>query len=431
MQSDLSGNNIQPFFNHTEDCTCPFRPTIQPVFTIDNSDPQNPVIYYVNAAGELIITDMEGCVCNIVLKAEDNYGLPPASLTTDKSNIYWSNLETGKIYFTDKSKLSSEQAIIKEYPMSSARSIRAIGKSLQPYPDPDCMIPQRTAYIVQLVSKTSTSISVKLPEPTPYLGCEKYGLPATLYTIDVANANERRLRFHTYWRDFEVSDLEAFTEYRFRLSLANYYGDQEFDDNPEVTIRTGAGVPSEPQNVQVQALTPTMAMISWMSPKSWNAEFLRYKVVWAEDEKDVELYEVSTLLRDMLPGKEYAIHVRAYPENLTDSYSQSEEHLLRMYPEPRNLTLIGVNAQSMNLSWIWDEEDIVNCTLEVTISRLNQWQAVSKQFKMKNRLIFCVDDLEPNESYKFRLVLKYRNYQEDFVWPKDGQFIYETLGEYI
>ncbi|XP_058790421.1 proto-oncogene tyrosine-protein kinase ROS [Phymastichus coffea] len=427
MQSDLSGNNVQPFFNHTEDCTCPFRPTIQPVFTIDNTDPINPVIYWISAEGELYIADMEGCVCNLVLEGGENHGLPPASLTMDKCNIYWSNLETGKIYFTDKTKLASGEAVIKEYPVHSARSIRAIGKSLQPYPDSDCLVPQRTAYTVQLVSKTSTSISVKLPEPTPYLGCEKYGLPATLYTIDVADAHERRLRFHTYWRDFRVKDLEPFTEYRFRLSLANYYSDQEFDDNPEVTIRTGAGVPSKPQNVKVQALTPTLAMVSWESPAIWNAEFLRYKVVWVEDEKDVDLYEVTTLLSDMVPGKEYAIHVRAYPENLTNSYSQSEKHLLRMYSEPDNVTLTGVNAQAMNLSWLWVEENIVNCTLEFTISRFNQWQAVTKYIKLKNRLMFFVDNLEPKESYKFRLVLKYKNHTEDFYWPEDGSFIFETL----
>ena len=102
MQSNLDGGDVQPFFNHTEDCSCPFRPNIQPVFTIDNTEPQSPVVYWVGADGELYIADIEGCICSLVLGAGTEHGLPPTSLTTDKSNIYWSNMATGKIHFADK-----------------------------------------------------------------------------------------------------------------------------------------------------------------------------------------------------------------------------------------------------------------------------------------------------------------------------------------
>lgn len=456
MQSDLSGDNVQPFFNHTEDCSCPFRPTIQPVFTVDNTDPQNPVIYWISAEGQLFIADIEGCICNLVLDADNNRGLPPSALTTDKNNIYWSHMGTGKIYFMDKITLSDD-VLIKEYLISDARSIRAIGKSLQPYPDSDCLLPQRAVYSVQQVSKTSTSITVRLPEPASYLGCEKYNLPATLYTIDVAECrktadngtlddvceNDDRIRFQTYWKEFEAKDLKPFTEYRFKLTLANYYGDQEFANvdqyGPGLVLKTGAGIPSKPENVEATSLTPILALVDWEHPKIWNAEYVRYKVFWRlvkpvdgvrpEGEKSVKDGEVSTYLQPLLPGQEYVVYVRAYPENIVDLYSQSEEQLLRTHPEPNNLTLSGATSEALNVTWSPMMDLMANYTLEFTPNDIEGWQTVSRIALVKSRVVFQVRNLKAKEYYKFRLVLRYRNWSEDFVWPNDGRFVFQTLGK--
>lgn len=111
IQSDLSGENVQPFFNHTEDCSCPFRPKIKPVFTVDNTEAQSPVIYWISDEGHLNIADIEGCICSHVLEAGVNRGLPPTSLTTDKSYIYWSDMTIHKIHYINKS-LSSEDMLV-------------------------------------------------------------------------------------------------------------------------------------------------------------------------------------------------------------------------------------------------------------------------------------------------------------------------------
>lgn len=455
MQSDLSGENVQPFFNHTEDCSCLFRPMLQPVFTIDNTDPQSPVIYFISAEGQLFIADIEGCICSLVLDVTPSRGLPPTSLTTDKSYIYWSNMASGKIHYADKT-FSGEDTRVREYPISDARYIRAIGKSLQPYPDSDCLMPQRAVYSVQQVSKTSTSITVRLPDPAAYLGCEKYSLPATLYTIDVSECrkvidnrtisddvceNDDRIRFQTYWKEFEAKGLKPFTEYRFKLTLANYYGDQEFANvdqyGPGLVLRTGAGIPLEPRDVQIRSLTPTLAEVEWRHPEQWNAEYVRYKVIWRstkpvdgvrpEGEKTVKDGDVSTYLQPLLPGQEYLVYVRAYPENFTDAHSQSEEKLLKMLPEPNNLTLSGVSSEALNISWTPMKDSIVNHSLEYTVSELERWHVVTEFAQIRNRLIFRVRNLKAKEYYKFRLVLRYRNCSEDFIWPNDGRFIFQTL----
>ncbi|XP_011494388.1 PREDICTED: proto-oncogene tyrosine-protein kinase ROS [Ceratosolen solmsi marchali] len=454
MQSDLYGRNVQPFFNHTEDCSCPFRPTILPVFTIDNSDPQSPVIYWMSAEDQLYIADIDGCICNLVLNPDKDRGLPPTSLTTDKNNIYWSNMNTGKIHFIDKL-TSPEDIHIKGYKLSDVRSIKAIGKSLQPYPDSDCLMPQRAAYSVQEVSKTSSSIVIRLPEPAAYLGCEKYNLPATLYSLDIAQCktimenrhdddaceSDGSVKYQTYWKEFEVKNLKPYSEYRFKLTLANYYGDQEFTNvdqyGPGMILKTGAGIPSEPTNLNVQSLTPTLAVINWIPPQMWNADFLRYKVFWRStkaangvksmSERSIKDGEVSVLLEALQPGQEYLVYVRAYPENFTDLYSQSEEKVLRMYPEPNNLTVSGVTPEALNVSWSPMNDLLIDYDLEFTANGLDNWETVSQCILENDRLIFQITNLKPNEYYQFKLILRYRNYTKDFLWPNDGRFTFQTL----
>jgi hypothetical protein len=455
MQSDLSGGNVQPFFNHTEDCSCPFRPTVQPVFTIDNSDHQSPVIYWISAEGQLCIADIDGCICNLVLDTDKDHGLPPTSLTTDKNNIYWSNMNTGKIHFIDKI-TSSEDILIKDYRLSDVRSIKAIGKSLQPYPDSDCLMPQRAAYSVQEISKSSSSITIRLPEPIAYLGCEKYNLPATLYSIDIAECktamdnrynddiceSEESIKYQTYWKEFEAKNLKSYTQYYFKLTLANYYGDQEFTNvdqyGPGLILKTGAGVPTEPTNLNVQALTPTLAVINWIPPQIWNADFLHYKVFWRltkavndmkpTSEKSIKDGEVSALLESLLPGQEYFVYVKAYPENFTNIYSKSEEKLLKMYPEPNNLILSGVTPESLNISWSPMNDLLVDYVLEFSMNGAENWETVSQYVLENNRLIFQIANLKSKEYYKFKLILRYRNYTKDFIWPSDDRFTFQTLG---
>ena len=350
----------------------------------------------------------------------------------------------------------SQFLYLQDYPISDARSIRAIGKSLQPYPDSDCLMPQRAVYSVQQVAKTSTSITLRLPEPSAYLGCQKYNLPATLYTIDAAECkksssteacleSDDRIRFRTYWREFEARGLKPFTEYRFKLTLNNYYSDKDYVDvdqyGPGLVLRTGAGVPSEPENLRLRSLTPKLAAVEWQAPREWNAEFVRYRVFWhstrlvdgvrPEGEKSVRDGEVTAYLEPLLPGRQYLVHVRAYPENATDVYSESSEKLLEMLPEPGNLSLSAVNSEAMNVSWAMpvSGDAIVNYTLEYTRSDLERWQFANDWGKVKDKVVWRIGDLKSKERYKFRLVLRYRDHAENFVWPEDGRFTFQTLGK--
>ena len=458
MHSDLFGQNVKPFFNHMEDCSCPYRPQVKPVMIIDNTDFQCSAIYWVSLEGHLNIADIDGCVCSLVVSSSSHWlnhkGLPPTSLTVDKLNVYWSNIANDKIYFVNK--MYPDDKELKEYHLANARSIKAIGKSLQPYPITDCLTPYQTTYNVQEISKTTNTITIKMPQPIPHEGCESYNLPSTLYTVYVSQCLEdnpnkceskERVKLQTYDTELEVRNLKPFTEYKFKLALSNYYSDAEslsLEFSSGVILRTGTGIPTEPENVIVQPLTPTTATVYWMPPKKLNAAEVQYEVHWTsvrlvngvrpKAEKVIKHSErlkgeqFSAILHPLLPGQEYRVHVRAYPPHFNDSYSQSPDQVLTMYPEPNNLTCEHfVNA--LTISWIPTANLTINHSLEFTTVGLDKWQVANYPKFTKNKVEYHIKGLQPKTLYKFRLRIRYPHYNEDFIWPTDARFTFQTLGK--
>ncbi|XP_076645581.1 receptor protein-tyrosine kinase sevenless isoform X2 [Halictus rubicundus] len=459
MQSDLNGKADQPFFNHMEDCSCPYRPSVIPVMTIDSTTFEKPVMYWISLEGHLNIADINGCTCSMVMSADFNKGLPPTSLTVDKKNIYWSNLEEGQIYCMNK-EYPDDRNILQNY-LPAVRSIKALGKSLQPYPTTNCLIPRQASYNVKEINKTGTTITVRLPQPVPHIGCEKYNLPTTLYTIHVSQCRENdptkcedsedRAKLQTYEKEYTIKNLKPFTKYRLTLALTNYYADLEstgLEFGTGIVLRTGAGTPSAPENVTVQALTPTLAIVYWMPPKILNAEAVRYEVHWrlvrlinGARQKGEQLIKnpestadgrFFAMLEPWLPGQEYLVFVRAYPVHLglsPDVYSQSPDKEVKMFPEPNNLTLISASVNSMNVSW----SPTVNLTIKYTIEykdvAVENWQIANNSKAEKDNVTYFIDKLQPRTSYKFRLLLRYPSCKKDFVWPTDGRFTFKTSGD--
>ncbi|XP_076244805.1 receptor protein-tyrosine kinase sevenless isoform X2 [Calliopsis andreniformis] len=455
MQSDLNGKAIQPFFNHIDDCSCPYRPSVIPVMTIDSTILEKPAMYWISLEGHLNIADINGCTCSLIVSADFNKGLPPTSLTVDKMNIYWSNVAENQIYYINKK--YPEDGDIKHFYLTSVRSIKALGKSLQPYPITNCLIPHQVSYNVEEVKKTANSITVRLPQPVPHFGCKKYNLPTTLYTIYVSQCLENdptkcedteRTKLQTYEKEYEIKNLKPFTKYRLKLALSNYYADLEsmsLEFGSGVVLRTGAGAPTAPENVTVEALTPTLAVVYWMPPKILNAAAVRYEVHWRLDtlingvrqkgEQWIKGTERTgdgrfyTLLEPWLPGQEYLVFVRAYPAHFNDVYSESPGHAVKMFPEPNNLTLTGVSVNSMNVSWIPSINLTVKYTLEYKDVAVEDWQVANESKVDKDRVTYFIRKLQPRTLYKFRLLLRYPSYKKDFVWPTDGRFTFQTLGD--
>ncbi|XP_071571413.1 proto-oncogene tyrosine-protein kinase ROS isoform X4 [Temnothorax nylanderi] len=456
MQSDLEGKNVQYFFgNNGSTCTCPQRPPLISTLTIDKTNIQEPMMYWVSSDGHLNVADIYGCACNMVLKT----GFKPATLTfltVDKMNIYWSNETKDQIYFLKKNffvanKENTSKPEVKSLYLPNVRRIRALGKSLQPYPTAKCLIPRQMNYNVERVSETVNSIVVNLPEPSPERGCQNYSLPTTLYTIHVSHCSKNapskceEMRVQTRERRHEIRDLKPFTEYKLKLALSNFYTDllsmrPEF--GADVVLKTSAGNPSMPENVTVQALTPTLAAVYWMPPKILNSAVVHYEVHWRstslqnvrKGEEPVEKLERAADGRlfttlPLLPGKDYRVYVRVYPANYSDFYNESLSQVIRMYSEPNNLTVADVSVNSMNISWTLSVNLTVNYTLEYTDVAVEKWQIARHVEVNKDQVMYHIEDLQPRTLYKFRLRLKYPTYKKDFEWPDDGRFTFQTLGD--
>lgn len=455
MQSDLKGKNVQYFFrNNDSTCTCPYKPSQVSTLTIDKTNIQKPMIYWISD-GHLNVADISGCACNVVLRSSFKTATATAFLTVDKMNIYWSNETEDQIYFLKKehffvaNKENTSKPEVKSFYLPNVRRIRALGKSLQPYPTAKCLIPFRTNYSVERMSETANSIVVGLPEPRLQDECQRYSLPTTLYTINVSDyKNKSNMYEETYERHHEIQDLKPFTEYNLTLALSNFYADL-LSMKPEfgtyVVLKTSPGKPSMPENVTVQVLTPTNLEVYWMSPNLLNSAVVHYEVHWRSvllqntvRQKGEQLIKEPertadgrffTTLQSLLPGQEYLVYVRVYPANFNDFYNESRSQRIRMYSEPNNLTRSEVSVNSMNISWIPSVNLTIRYILEYKDVAMEEWQIVRHVEVNEDQVMYRVEGLQPRTSYKFRLRLKYPMCKKDFVWPSDGRFTFQTDGK--
>lgn len=461
MKSDLEGKNVQYFFgNNGSTCTCLQRPLIS-TLTIDKTNIQKPMMYWISSDGHLNVADIYGCACNVILKTSFK-AASLTFLTVDKINVYWSNETKDQIYFfkkehffvTDKENASKLE--VKSFYLPNVRRIMALGKSLQPYPTAKCLIPRQMGYNVERVNETESSIVVSLPQPSPERGCQRYSLPTTLYTIHVSHCSkngprkceETRQEVQTYEKLYEIRNLKPFTEYKLKLALSNFYADllsMKPEFGVDVVLKTSVGKPSMPENVTIQVLTPTLAAVYWMPPKMLNSAVVHYEVHWKliqmkngvrqKGERLIKEPERTadgrffTTLQPLLPGQEYLVYVRAYPANFNDFYNESLNKSIRMYSEPNNLTVTGVNVNSMNISWTPSVNLTVNYILEYKDVAMEKWQVARLVEVNGSQVMYHIEGLQPRTLYKFRLRLKYPMYKEDFVWPSDGRFTFQTLGK--
>lgn len=391
-------------------------------------------------------------LCNSV--SDFSIGLPPTSLTVDKINVYWSNIGQDRVYSVNK--MNPEDTGIKKFHLQSARSLKAIGKSLQPYPTWECLIPRSTSYTAKLVKSLVNSIKIKLPEPEPQHECQRYNLPGTLYTIYVTECSEKdhrgncngkeKSKLQTYAKEIEANNLKPFTMYSFQLGLSNYYADLEGfrpEIGPQTILKTEAGAPTRPENVAVQPLTPTQAVVSWLPPRVLNGEAVRYEIHWRsvepvnrmrhKGEQEIKHAEQSpdgklSAMLQLHPGQEYLVSVRAYSMQSNNSHNESLPQLLKMYPEPNNLTVINIGVDSMNLSWIPSSNFTTEFSLKFAVVGVDKWQVAPNPVVFKDRMEFRIGNLQPRTMYKFTFVLKYPAHNQDYYWPADPRFTFQTLG---
>jgi len=459
----LDGKSEQIVQINSSFCLSPYNLSYS--YAIDNTNNEEPLIYWL-CKDRIFVTDINVSMSNTILHNQnicDNIDF--RSIRIDKTNIYivaFNSLNQHILYVLKK-KYASLNSVSNAYKYvekiiiglseDMIEKIYVSDRSLQPYPPMRRLTPDENVYNFENVTATANSIIVNLPEPVAKSGCKKYNLPTTIYTIFVScldnNFNKsEKFNVQTYKRYYEIQNLTPFTEYKLKFTLSNFYFDQlsinPFDSNV-IPIKTKSGKLNAPENISVLALTSTIAVVHWMTPKKLNCAAVTYEVhsvtlVNGTQQKSKQfMYNVPKRMADgrfftkinlSLPVQNYLIHVRVYPINFSDLYNESLNKIPHIYTEPNNITLSGVNINSMDISWISNINLTIFCTLEYKDIAAEKWLTMDYiKMNYNKEIIYHMGNLNSGTLYKFRLILRYPEYEENFTWPADERFIFSTPGK--
>nr|CAD7570351.1 unnamed protein product [Timema californicum] len=473
MTRKTNTGDVRPFFTVTtvrrkresEACNCPDNPAVGQAMSIDQTDPGNPRVLWVDGwHGDIYMADTRGCHCTVLVNATVNTetGLPPTSVTTDHRLLYWSNSTEGRIYSVVKPTSAAQRqnkeleymsSGVTRIDVSGVRRITALGLHLQPYPVRKCLWPRDPEAAPTLHARSAQSITLSLPQPRRERECGDVSMATIEYTVyygpaggwDCGSSLHECVSVVTYSSTFEVTGLRPFHRYVFRVALRNYYSDLERISpviGPAVILRTAPGAPSPPRNVTAVVLNPTVVEVSWLPPQEFNDETVSYQVHWRSEEmvggerrKGEKIVSgpsfpdaIQTASLSLLAGQTYFILVRANSSNSATS-SDSGEVQVQMFPEPNDILLLYATAYSLNISWSPSPNvSVVRREIQWCEMGSGQWQNLPLQ-DATGEVNYYMRNLRPKTQYTFRLTMEYAPFQELYVWPLDGRFTYETLGD--
>ncbi|KAK6636659.1 hypothetical protein RUM43_010321 [Polyplax serrata] len=451
MQGRTDGSGVTPLFpirSSTSDreCTCSDHPTVGKTLTVDQTDPSKiAIIYSDDWQDQVFQTESEGCDCRLLVHSSK---LPPTSITTDHKYLYWSNETEDSIF------IFKENTEIQKFAFEGARKIVAIGSHLQPFPPAVCLTVSQETPIPALVDNSATSITLQLPKPERKRGCENVSVPSVQYVVYFGLIGENGMSdcnddinkcksIVTFKRTMKIKDLEPFSNYIFMVSLRNYFTSlkEPVVVGPPMVFATLAGAPSTPENVTATVLTPNTVEVRWISGNASADKTIWYQVHWRTEgvvagvrqsgEQIVENPEragdflTGVIIRKLIPGQTYLIWVRAYSRH-SSTYSESKMVEVKTFHQPYNITLVQASPYSLEVAWLPPNNQTHKYHVEFRhVSRYGEWKKVLNADDNN----YSVDNLLPKTAYGFRAVIIYTESKEAYVWPQDGGFIFETLGD--
>ncbi|XP_072756793.1 proto-oncogene tyrosine-protein kinase ROS-like isoform X2 [Anoplolepis gracilipes] len=469
MQSDLNGKNIKPFLKNNS-CSCSYKKQLEKVIfmQVDYTNVDKPLMYWICKENYLIVTDIYGCSCNLILTVQNNE-IRFSRIMIDKINLYLYDYKTRVIYILKKkyALLDSKENAIKYVEKvdnldKRVNDVIALSNSLQTYPPTKCLVPDIKEFQFKVINflkekatTTNYSIVLNIPESIPIDGCKKYNLPTTMYIISVRyqtclNNDLGEFYVKTYKRLYEIQNLTPFTTYTLKFALTNLYVDKlsmKLQFGEDIILKTKPIKPNSPENVTVQVLKPTLAVIYWLPPKNINCVAVTYEVHWmlhlfpngtrktfTQKEYDIHLINQSERTTDgkffmsshhLVPGQEYLAFVRVYLLNFSNFSNDSSIKNVYAFPEPNNLTLSGFSINRLNISWNLSD-NITHYTLKYKQVYTQIWQIANKTKVYNYTVEYYIENLLPGTLYEFCLILRYCNYKEEFIWPSDGEFTFKT-----
>ncbi|CAM4723100.1 unnamed protein product [Leuciscus chuanchicus] len=210
---------------------------------------------------------------------------------------------------------------------------------------------------------------------------------------------------------FQISNLEASTEYCCRLQAVNQAGAGPYSDL--VTCRTPAAVPDVVSGVHLLDLPPTPTesdsfspstclALTWDEPHCNGAEITSYSISMGDDIITTE-NATCHIIRDLLPDSEYSLQIRAENEIGPGPFSRTLTVRTRpLPPSPPRLECAAVGPQSLKLRWGFSSRSQLNddTTYILQMEDKNQrfvvvYRGPSHTFKLQR--------LSESSRYRFRI----------------------------
>ncbi|RXM99072.1 Phosphatidylinositol phosphatase PTPRQ [Acipenser ruthenus] len=201
---------------------------------------------------------------------------------------------------------------------------------------------------------TSTSILVSWKPPTNPNGKITH---FTVYGMELLTKEA----FHKVTNETSIiiSGLKKYTEYKLRVAASTSVGESSLSEEDDIFARTMEDEPeSAPQNLTVQHVTASTAVISWLPPEKPNGIITYYKVTYAVDtDFHTENSTTTTVtLQNLKPHSVYNISIRAYTKYGHGNQTSSVLKVLTGEDAPGsppfNLTYESISSTKVEVSWI-------------------------------------------------------------------------------
>ncbi|XP_031333150.1 proto-oncogene tyrosine-protein kinase ROS isoform X2 [Photinus pyralis] len=476
MQCNTNGTEIKPFLSPhgyiKRDvevdyplCNCPLNPVVEKTFAIDHSNLKiNPQVVFADSdTYDIISADKYGCNCQVIAhKSLLKDSFPLNTLRSDFGTLYWTNSTQGLVYSLRK----NDTAITNREHMN-VQNILIFGTHMQPYPPRKCLTIQPGNNVsVQLLKKTSTSLTLALPEIKLDPDCQTVSIPTIEYKIfykpynegtsESCDNSERCNQITTFTKAITISNLKSFTKYVFIVRVGNYFTHSaNVYMGPPVILQTSVGAPSKPENVTATILNPTLIEVSWAPPREMNSESVSYEIHWqtAGDINGIRqkgeqivsnptrknISNFSAQLYKLSPNETYLVWIRAYSQsedkithqsNIELVSSDSESIKITTYAEPENITLMNSTADELSIQMkIYSYAK--HYVLQYAYYMSSDWINIENDTTciVNDTITMRITNLHPKTQYKFRMVIRYPNYSQPYIWPTDSRFTFETLGD--
>lgn len=436
-KASVSGKHLIKMIDTRSRCDCP--KVTGRTFSLDRSLKYDTQLIYLSS--NRIISTNDGCKCKVLT---DHVTSNITSISADSSNVFWSDKKLHMLNLNQKrNNIYVENTLVND--------VMIYGANNQPYPQMECLKPSNTADMkVSMVKRTSNTLTLKMPEyQSPCnttMATVKYIIYYAKYNMMTGppSCDETCIQKTTFDTTTDIINLRPYTKYVFAVALKNYFSEQDGDAiiiGSGVVFQTDAGAPTPPRNVRVDVLNPTLLSVRWEPPATLNGDFVYYEVHWQTEgaisgerhkgeqtvTNPLHAAVLTTKLQTVSPNETYSIWIRAYSQT-NETSSDSKHVVVVTFPQPGPIRLMENSATELRVQWNISRF-VDKFTIQYTLLTSTLWMDINETEVNGNLAEITLRQLKPKTIYKFRLSLKYPLDVENYIWPKDSRFVFETLGD--